>query len=66
MNSHTELELVECPECAAPAEVVDRFELPSTSGPIAHVKLRCLHRHWFLMIDPVPVGKEPARWDRAA
>ena len=29
----TELDLVVCPECAAPAEIVDRFVLPSTDGP---------------------------------
>ena len=44
-----ELDLVVCPECAAPAEVVDRFALPSTDGPIEHVKVMCLMRHWFLL-----------------
>jgi hypothetical protein len=43
------LDLVVCPECAAPAEVVDRFALPSTHGPVEHVKLQCLGRHWFLL-----------------
>ena len=44
-----ELDLVVCPECAAPAEVVDRFALPSTDGPIEHVKVMCVMRHWFLL-----------------
>ena len=44
-----ELDLVVCPECAAPAEVVDRFALPSTEGPVEHVKVQCLSRHWFLL-----------------
>ena len=36
-------------ECAAPAEVVDRFALPSTDGPVEHVKVQCLGRHWFVL-----------------
>ena len=44
-----ELDMVVCPECGAPAEVVDRFALPSTDGPVEHVKVACLMRHWFLM-----------------
>jgi len=44
-----ELDLVVCPECAAPAEVVDRFAFPSTDGPVEHVKVQCLGRHWFLL-----------------
>jgi hypothetical protein len=39
------LEIVECPECAAPAEVVDRFLLDSTDGPIEHAIVRCVVRH---------------------
>ena len=56
-----ELDLVGCPECGAPAEIVDRFDLPSTDGPVAHIKIQCLHRHWFTVL-----GEEPDRWDRAA
>jgi hypothetical protein len=44
-----ELDLVVCPECSAPAEVVDRFALPGTDGPVEHVKVACLARHWFLL-----------------
>jgi hypothetical protein len=44
-----ELDLVVCPECAAPAEVVDRYVLPSTDGPVEHVKVQCLGRHWFVL-----------------
>jgi len=44
-----ELDLVVCPECAAPAEVVDRFALASTEGSVEHVKVQCLMRHWFLL-----------------
>jgi hypothetical protein len=53
-----ELDLVVCPECAAPAEVVDRFALPSTDGDVEHVKMRCLGRHWFLL----PAAALPQVW----
>jgi hypothetical protein len=48
------LSLLPCPDpgCGAPAEVIDRFTLSSTSGPIEHVKTRCVHRHVFLMPTP--------------
>ena len=49
VESRGELDLVVCPECAAPAEVVDRFAVPSTHGPVEHVKVQCLGRHWFLL-----------------
>ncbi len=38
-----------CPDCAQPAWVEWRDEVNSTSGPVVHVKVRCLDRHWFLM-----------------
>jgi hypothetical protein len=44
-----ELDLVVCPECFAPAEILDRFTLGSTDGAVEHVKVQCLRRHWFLM-----------------
>lgn len=31
--------LTTCPECSAPAEVLDVFNLRSTDGPLAHAKL---------------------------
>jgi hypothetical protein len=38
-----------CPECGAPAEVTDRFALAGTDGPMEHLKVICVRRHWFLM-----------------
>ena len=64
------LEIIGCPECGAPAEIVDRFELASTDGPVEHVKVLCLHRHWFtvtvdqrasLQTHPT-TGKEQGPW----
>jgi hypothetical protein len=65
-----ELELAVCPECFAPAEIVDRFTLGSTDGGVEHVKVRCLERHSFLMpaaslptvsVLDATTGTEPVR-----
>lgn len=44
------LEIVGCPECAAPAEVADRFVLESTDGPIEHAFVTCTERHRFTVL----------------
>jgi hypothetical protein len=41
------LDIIACPECGAPAEVVDRFALDSTDGPIEHLTVLCILRHRF-------------------
>jgi hypothetical protein len=43
------LETTVCPDpqCQAPAEVLDRFELWSTSGPYEHISTRCVLGHIF-------------------
>ena len=43
------LEIVGCPDCAAPAEVADRFTLASTNGPVGHVAVICSAGHRFRM-----------------
>ncbi len=44
------MELQRCPEegCDLAAEVLDRFVLPSTDGPVEHVATVCVggHRFW--------------------
>ena len=40
-------ELTTCPECGRPAEVVHRFAMSSTDGPVEHVKTRCITGPWF-------------------
>jgi hypothetical protein len=52
-----DLELTNCPECGAPAEVIDRFVLPSSDGPVEHVKTRCVTGPWFV----VPAGRRRNR-----
>ena len=48
----TEHPLVACPEpdCGTVAEVVDRYALESTDGPVVMMRTRCLAKHvrdWF-------------------
>lgn len=50
------MEIVDCPECGIPAEIEESSWLDSTSGPVEHLKIRCLRRHWFL----VPRDRLPA------
>jgi hypothetical protein len=35
------------PQCGAPAEITERFWLDSTDGPVEHLKIDCLSKHWF-------------------
>ena len=35
------LTIAACPQCAVPAEITERFSLPSTDGPIAHIAVAC-------------------------
>lgn len=43
------MELSGCPECYAPAEVIDEGLVASTGGPVALIRVHCVNRHWFLM-----------------
>ena len=52
-----DFELTHCPDCGLPAEVVSRTALPSTDGPIDHVKTLCITGHWFFS----PVGRDHQR-----
>jgi hypothetical protein len=63
----TGLDLVGCPVCAAPAEIVERFVLESTDGPIEHATVRCADRHRFTVLverltTPRVPHKESGRW----
>lgn len=42
------MDLVACPECGLPAEVLDRFVLESTDGPVEMIKIRCVKGSPFL------------------
>jgi hypothetical protein len=40
------LDLISRPECGRPAVILDRVQLPSTHGPVEHIKVRCVTGPW--------------------
>jgi len=38
-----------CPSCGLPADMVDRFMLDGSPGPVEHVKIACAAGHWFTL-----------------
>lgn len=49
--------LVDCPTCHLPAEITDRFTLRGVPGPVEHVKVVCVRRHWYtLPVDMLPTS----------
>jgi hypothetical protein len=40
---------ISCPDCSVPAEIAERFSLPSTDGAVDHIVLRCAAGHCFRM-----------------
>jgi hypothetical protein len=74
------MEILDCPTCAAPAEVEWSSSLDSSAGPVEHVKIRCVAKHWFLLprdmlttpaLEPAPADESSApratstvRWAR--
>jgi hypothetical protein len=57
-----ELEIVACPECGLPAEVVDRVVVASTAGPVNLIRTMCVRRHWYMMANswrPLRVYQPP-------
>jgi hypothetical protein len=53
------LELVSCPECGVPAEITERFRLPSTDGPVDDVVVQCAADHYFRMAADMLVPRLP-------
>lgn len=62
------LQIVTCPGCELPAEVLARSVLESTDGPVEHVRIRCVGLHVFNLpaamlassVRPCPIGPSPA------
>lgn len=43
------LDIVACPECSMTASLQRGNRVESTDGPVDHVRITCVNRHWFLM-----------------
>lgn len=51
--------VLDCPACGLPAEITDRFTLDGAPGPVEHVKIGCVMRHWFtLPVDQLPAPRQ--------
>ena len=49
--------LVDCVTCGLPAEITDRFTLDGAPGPVEHVKIGCVRKHWHtLPVDMFPAS----------
>jgi hypothetical protein len=59
-------ELVDCPTCGSPAEITDRFMLDGAPGPVEHVKIVCVRRHWYtLPVDQLAVSAPAPEGDHS-
>jgi hypothetical protein len=53
--------VISCPGCGVPAEIADRFSLPSTDGPVEHVVVDCAAGHHYRMAaDRLPARQVTA------
>jgi hypothetical protein len=43
------LDVVACHECSMTAALQRGNRVESTDGPVDHVRITCVNRHWFLM-----------------
>jgi hypothetical protein len=59
------LQTVGCPQCDAPAEILDRFVLESTDGPVEHATVQCSERHHFTLAVESLRSRPPARRNAA-
>jgi hypothetical protein len=58
---------VSCPDCTAPAEIIERFSLASTDGRVDHIVLFCADGHHFRMAAdmlPAPTAATHAANDQ--
>ena len=48
-TTEIEVQMADCPQCGLPTEITERLVLDSTDGPVEHVRIKCVQRHWFLL-----------------
>jgi len=48
---------LDCPSCGLPAQIVDRFTLSGSPGPVEHLKIECTAGHWATL--PIDWFQEP-------
>jgi hypothetical protein len=50
---------IPCPQCGAPAQITERFQLGSTAGPVEHLQTGCGNNHWLTPLAETLAGAEP-------
>lgn len=55
------MEIISCPECFAPAEVLSWDDPSTAAAPDGYVVVRCVDRHWFFALrDMFPAEEKLA------
>jgi hypothetical protein len=49
LGTEWHLDIAACPECSMTAALHEWDQIESTDGPVGHVRVTCVNRHWFLM-----------------
>jgi hypothetical protein len=57
---------IPCPQCGAPAEITERFQLGSTAGPVEHLKTGCVNNHWLTPLAETLASPQPSPTPAAA
>jgi len=48
-----------CPQCGAPAQITERFQLGSAAGPVEHLQTGCVNNHWLTPLAEPLAGAQP-------
>ena len=57
---------IPCPQCGAPAEITERFQLGSTAGPVEHLKTGCVNNHRLTPLAETLASAQPSPTPAAA
>jgi hypothetical protein len=50
---------IPCPQCGAPAQITERFQLGSTAGPVEHLQTGCVNNHWLTPLAETVASAQP-------